>query len=186
MAAASYKAAPEAAEMAAELIREHHPHLDGVRIEFLFRSDCAKKHGKAVLGSASLVTGKNALLATDPDRLAEDRGLYGKDYMPEFFVIEIAEPAWQSFDEKQRKALVDHELCHCDVIEDDSGTKLAIKGHDMEEFKAIYQRYGCWLPDRLEFAKVVHNALQAELPALHLERASDGALSRAGSRVRGR
>lgn len=45
-------------------------------------------------------------------------------------------------DKRQRRALVDHELCHCRLEGDDP----EIVPHDIEEFNVIIQRHGVWLP----------------------------------------
>lgn len=143
----TFQPAPAVERTAEKLIRNHHTNLTDVEIRYVFRSDTANKNGKPVMGTARKVTGLNAYLAQpagDPD--AED-----------FFVIEISEPSWTVLDAKQREALVDHELCHCTTIydEDTDTVKLAIRAHDLEEFRVIVERHGLWQPDLEAFARTV-------------------------------
>jgi len=67
----------------------------------------------------------------------------------------------------QRRALLDHELCHCaltygadgEPLEDERGRKVyRIRRHDIEEFAAIGERYGCWKKDLEAFAAALEKA----------------------------
>jgi hypothetical protein len=62
----------------------------------------------------------------------------------------------------QRRAVLDHELCHAAVKLNDEGHPLIdergrvtyrIRKHDLEEFSTIAERYGCWKRDIEKFAK---------------------------------
>lgn len=130
-----YQPAPEVEEVARDLIHDYHTHLAAVRIEFVFASEPIKEKGKSVWGRAKKVTGLNAWLASE---------IEVRDANPpkEFFVIEVVKPIWLQLDEKSKKALVDHELEHCEVDIDTS--KLSIRGHDLEEFNSIVRRHGLW------------------------------------------
>jgi hypothetical protein len=57
------------------------------------------------------------------------------------FVIAFAQPVWRRFTEKQRQALVYHELLHCGS--DESG-HFRIEPHDLEEFVAVVKEFGIW------------------------------------------
>jgi len=142
-----YSPAPEVEEIAEDLIMSDHTHLATVRVEFIFASEEIKQNGKVVWGRAKKVTGLNAWLACERER---------RDAKPpeEFFVIEIVKPIWDQLDDKSRKALVDHELTHCEVDIDTS--KLSIRSHDLEEFTSIVQRYGLWRPDVEMFVKAAN------------------------------
>lgn len=71
---------------------------------------------------------------------------------------------WEILSEEQRRALVDHELCHLDVdVDPDTGDprldeedrKLyRIRKHDLEEFRGVIERHGCYLSDIVEFVRV--------------------------------
>lgn len=57
------------------------------------------------------------------------------------FVIAFAQPVWHRFTEKQRKALVYHELLHCGS---DENGHFRIEPHDLEEFVAVVKEFGIW------------------------------------------
>ncbi|MBL8186557.1 MAG: hypothetical protein JNK38_01045 [Acidobacteria bacterium] len=138
-----YTVAESVRDFADQLIKNHHPHLTNVKIEYVFRSQAATKNGKAIWGRAKLVTGLNAWLATP---------MIQRWNRPEpFFCLEIARDIWSRLNENQQKALVDHELSHCDR-DLDSGD-LTIVGHDLEEFAHILRRHGLWHSDVEMFAK---------------------------------
>lgn len=80
------------------------------------------------------VSGLNAFLATE-------RTTEGGE-PEEFFAVVIAKPVWDILDEKQRLALVDHELCHFD-LDEEKGTPV-LRSHDVEEFGEIVKRHGLW------------------------------------------
>lgn len=114
-------------DLASEIIRAHHADLMDADITFIFRSQAATKgSGKAIWGRASKV----------PKRL---KALLDYD-----FIIELAEDVYTGLNDMQRRALIDHELCHCHL--DDFGKAILIH-HDIEEFNSILERYGSWAPD---------------------------------------
>lgn len=49
------------------------------------------------------------------------------------FIITFDVAEWKALTEAQRRALVDHELCHCAV--GDNGWR--VRAHDIEEFRAV-------------------------------------------------
>lgn len=134
--------AGEVEEVAQELIQEHHDHLEGIRIEYLFRSKPVVDKGKVKLGVARKITGLNAFLSGYQGH-AED--LTEPD---DYFVIEIARDIWRGMPDDARKALVDHELEHCKLGENG---ELALIPHDLEEFNVIVERHGLWRRDIQEF-----------------------------------
>lgn len=132
MAKKEYAPAKEVREIAETLIALYHPHLVGIRIEYVFVSEPPVSLGRPLAGRARKVTGLNAFLAT-PDFEGE----------PEpFFVIEITLPMWDAKPFKWRIALVDHELKHCGC--DRVTGQLYIVPHDEEEFDEIVERHGTW------------------------------------------
>ena len=141
-----YTRAPEVALIAKQLIEDvpEHQDLDAAHIEYVWRDQHAKEKGRAVLGKARKVSGLNGYLINGGD----------------LFVIEIAEDTWKQLDEKQRIALVDHELCHLRVDFDDDGEpKLSLRGHDLEEFAGIVERHGLWASDVAAFGSAVAEQL---------------------------
>jgi hypothetical protein len=88
-----------------------------------------------------------------------DRQAHGLD-----FIILLNRDVWQQawFTEAEMEALLDHELSHCGVRESDEGeTILDEKGrpvyrmrkHDIEEFRHIVRRHGCWKSDLVAFVQ---------------------------------
>jgi len=133
-----YSPAEEVAEVARDLIDGDHTHLSTVRVEYVFASEPLKEKGKIVWGRAKKVGGLNAWLAAGTRK-------HDASQPEEFFVIEICKRTWDQLDDKSRKALVDHELTHCEVDLDTS--KLSIRPHDLEEFNSIVRKYGLWRAD---------------------------------------
>lgn len=129
--------------MAKELIEDHHEHLREARFEFLFREFAARSRGKTIVAKAILCSPR-------------DRTLHGAD-----FIIEIAQDEWASMPDEARRALIDHELCHCDVKRDEFGSPIyrggelqyCLRPHDIEEFAEIVERYGLWNQDLREHGK---------------------------------
>jgi len=103
-----------------------------VRIAYVWRDKPIIRGGKTVLGKARKISGLPAFLASED--LDTDN--------PAFFVIEIDKTYWPSLSENEREALVDHELTHC-IVDEDEGT-LKILPHDLEEFYFIVKRHGLW------------------------------------------
>jgi hypothetical protein len=129
-----YKPAPEVADIAKVLIRDHHSHLEYVRIEYLYATKMQKSKGAGVWGTARKIGGLPAFLASDDPHLDTE----------DFFAVIISLPVWELLGEAERAALVDHELCHLWVDEDG---KLMTIGHDLEEFAMVVQRHGFWRQD---------------------------------------
>lgn len=133
----AYEFAPEVERVAKELIRTEPDHalLERCRVLYVWRDKASKSMGRVVLGRARRISGLNAFLITS----GEEESLY---------VIEIAADEWGRLTEPQRVALVDHELCHCRVLEEDDGSlSLKVRGHDVEEFFGIVERHGLWKRD---------------------------------------
>ena len=131
---------PEVAQIGMELIRdvEDHAPLTGAHIYWLFMDDVPKSSGRLVLGRARRVSGWAAFLSQGP----VEAETY-KTPVP-FFAVEIAEPIWHQLRPHQKRALVDHELCHLRVDLNSEPPALKVQGHDFEEFTAVIRRHGLW------------------------------------------
>lgn len=126
------------------LIEKHHSHLKDAKIVIAWRFGWkADADGRTKLGQAK----KGSDL---------DRELHDHD-----FVILLNHDRWNmaNFTESQMEALLDHELCHCQVSKDANGEPKTdengrvvyrMRGHDVEEFKEVFSRHGLWKGD-LEF-----------------------------------
>ena len=115
--------------IAGELIETYHQHLERAGILFLFRDEASSSNGKLVAGKASKMTAKENAIAG------------GAAYD---FKIELAFDLWEKGNEKWRRALIDHELCHCGGTREEGWSILA---HDIEEFAQIVERHGTWNKD---------------------------------------
>lgn len=131
--------------IAAEVISNYHSELLDAKIGFVFQEEASKRLGKVVLGNASKVSDKQRVAGLDLD-----------------YIITIAYDYWQAMTIEHKKALIDHELCHCDY--NDGDTKM--RGHDIEEFQCIIDRYGLWRPDLEKIAPSFENAIQMHLEPL--------------------
>lgn len=144
-------AAPEVRRVAERLIVEHHRHLQGVRMEYLFQSEASRRNGRITFGTAQKVTGWKALLST-PD-VADDPE--GTSEGLEYFLITIAHDMWLLMPPKARTALVDHELSHCYVEMSDDDVLLSMRSHEIEEFSGVLKRHGLWRVDLIDFVRRV-------------------------------
>lgn len=141
-----FKVGPDVITLAEELIEAHHPKLVSANIGIIFRDEAPTSGGKSVYGKASKVS-------------AQWRPLLSQEYD---FIIWLAHDIWKGVLTKhQRRALLDHELCHC--TSEDGSFKLV--GHDVEEFNVIVRRYGLWRPS----LKEMDHAIQGRLDFDELE-----------------
>jgi predicted SprT family Zn-dependent metalloprotease len=142
-----------------ELIQHFHTHLVNARIAFAWnRGWSADADGILRLGEAKK--------ASDLDK-----ELHGYD-----FVILLNAIACNTFSESQLRALIDHELCHCEVavgkdgedkVDDKGRTVYRTRKHDVEEFSEVIERHGLYKENLKQFAKI---ALQkAKTPLLDEE-----------------
>lgn len=135
-----YAYAPEA--IATILIPVFHSHLRPKRFAFLWKEEMARR-GSTVLGKAATASGQVKF--------------FGEvDYVLVFNWV-----AWGQLTPRQRVALVDHELLHCAV--DPENDKPKLRGHDVEEFRDIIERWGLWKPDLKEFGDAVIECTQGDL-----------------------
>jgi len=129
-----------------DILRKHHGHLDGVKIGLAWRSGWrSDADGHMKIGQCR----KSSDL---------DREMYsGFD-----FVILLNEEAWPRLNEKQKLAVIDHELCHAALSMDANGEPkyndrdrlcCRIKKHDVEEFRCIVERHGLYTQDLVDVVK---------------------------------
>ncbi len=137
-----YSPADEPRKIGHQLIKKHHDHLSGRRVDFLFverkdkdgNSQGITRRGKNLYGQAKLVTGLSAYLAQVP---------YDSEWDGQpFFVIQITKHFWTNASDLFKQALVDHELCHCEY--DSEKDKYSTVDHDVTEFVQIVKRWGLW------------------------------------------
>jgi len=129
-----FKADESVLELVKEIVAENHQRLDGANIAVIMRERAQNKGGKVVFADASLVSEKLKPLLAEKVQ----------------FVLTIADNEWPELTKAQRRALIDHELCHCTF--NDQG-KPKLRPHDMECFAEVIERHGLWRPDQSD-AKV--------------------------------
>lgn len=142
--------------LAEEIIRKYHPALEEFSIAFVFRSEASTAGGRTVLGQAAKV----------PAKLAP--------FMDHDAIIWLAKDMWHTLNTIQKRALIDHELCHLSVGTDGS---LQVVGHDIEEFKVIVERYGLWKSDLRDIAPAFVDATQLTLPEFETPRKQGGVMA---------
>ena len=136
---------PQLEDMGKELVQEVHEHLREAEISYLLTSKPMSNTGKTLAGKARKVSG---IL---------------RYYAQSDFLIIVSNDFWQEAAIPERRALLDHEHCHCSVEYDkDGGRQWILKGHDIEEFTAIVDRRGLWHDELEKFGQAV--ARQLELP----------------------
>lgn len=89
-----------------------------------------------------------------------------KEFAAFDFIILLNQEVWHDpdFTREKKLALVDHEMCHAEVMLNKDFEKVRderdrivyrIRKHDIEEFRAVVGRHGCYKKDLEEFAKVL-------------------------------
>jgi hypothetical protein len=147
-----FSEASDVEKMAGGLIPNYHPELAEARILFVFVDKAGMKNGRELHGKAQKVSGLWEW-ALEKD-----------------FVIQIALDKWNTLEELQRTALVDHmlECCTGEEDEDSGETKWKIRDPEVQEFATILQRYGAWHQGLESFISI---AKQINLDALIEEEA---------------
>jgi hypothetical protein len=140
---------PEAYKLLRDVRDKWHPDLEGAKIALAWRKRLkADKDGHLMLGKC--------MKASDLQR-----ELVNWD-----FVILLNEEVFQdtAFTLEKRIALIDHELCHATrqldrfyaPATDEYGRSVwRMRKHDIEEFRCIVERHGCYKKDLEAFAQVL-------------------------------
>lgn len=144
------KAPEEVLHLAAEIIEQYHPELEGGAIGFIMCDVTKTKNGKKILGTASKI----------PPKI--------QPFLDLDFLIVLDYAFWVHALEIQKRALLDHELCHCGYSEKDGEETAKINPHDFEEFAVILTRYGLWNLDLQEAREAMDQALQYPMPGFQL------------------
>lgn len=127
----------EVLDLAKRIIDRYHEHLHDARVLFIMRSEAPVSNGQVAYGKARKVSAEQQV------------------YIDGDFVIWIAKDQWNYLSPKQKEALIDHELSHCKW----DGFTASLRGHDVEEFNHILERYGAWWPSAESFEAAIQSAL---------------------------
>lgn len=129
-------------------MRQFHQDIDEARIALAWQVNIkADQDGHLVLGKCVKV------------------GDLQKEFHDYDFVILLNREVWEDpeFIKEKKRALIDHELCHAAGAVDEDGAKYDDRGrrvfrvrkHDIEEFRAIVHRHGCYKKDLEIFAEAL-------------------------------
>ena len=140
-----YDPAEEVEKIASKLIAKHHTHLASCNIAYLFVNREMKKSGRVVVATAEKISKKQKALSKFD------------------FLITVGFPTWQELSEPIRLAVVDHELSHCWVEDDEKTgeTKYRTLPHEVEEFTGVLRRHGLYTVDLVKLGNVVQDSLKA-------------------------
>lgn len=127
--------ADEVHEIAARVIDKWHQGLAEAKIVYLFKDvETWNSKGKVVFARVNKAPEQWQFLA-------------GYD-----FLLIVNKKVWIRLNQKQREALIDHELCHVLKDYDSKGNpKWTLVNHDVEEFAAVIQRHGLWSQEVRQF-----------------------------------
>jgi Putative phage metallopeptidase len=140
-----------------ELLATHHQDVQGARFALAWHVNWKPDDdGHLTLGQCRK--------SSDLDREIQNASRYD-------FVILLNQNFYEDplVSDTQRRAVLDHELCHAGVKLGDDGAPVIdergriqyrIRKHDLEEFSTIAERYGCWKRDIEAFAKSLARARQ--------------------------
>ncbi len=120
------------ADLAGSIIKQHHPSL------------CDDRNQPRI--AYCLLYTKSATELGRVKRVGDDIKATTAD-APDF-IVTVWDQWWFDADDNQRRALVDHLLCHCGyrVLE----KKSYLRHHDFEGFRAEVERHGAWSPELMQ------------------------------------
>lgn len=147
--AKQYITAEEPEKLAkAKVIPQWHSDLKNAKILYLFDEDGMKSKDRIIYAKIRK--------ATPVEHYIDEIDL----------VLVVNYITWKNLDEKKRLALLDHEFCHVMKDEDKEGNTIyKMLHHDLEEFRAVYDRHGAWSADLEIFADQVQSTLNLEQAA---------------------
>ena len=129
------------------LVSAFHDHLSEARIALAWNTAWkADTDGRVTLGKCRKVGDL-------------DRDIHEYD-----FIVILNREFWNSFNDRQKAALLDHELMHAEIKTDEHGEPeqdergrivYRIRKHDIEEFADVVKRHGLWMHDLELFARAL-------------------------------
>jgi hypothetical protein len=147
-----------------ELLKTEHGHLEGVKIAIAWRLGWrADTDGYLKIGQC------------------RKRGDLDRELDTFDFVIMLNKEAFPTLSDKQKRAVIDHELCHAKVVVDTDGNPkrddrdrlvCRIRKHDVEEFRDVVERHGLYTAHLSAIAQAAIN--DAKRPLLAAAERGDG------------
>lgn len=149
------------AERVLDLPEHSHLREGEAEIEWLFRTYPKVSAGRQVLGTCYLPAVQGQLKEFFLWMLERQFGR-----IPHFLIV-IDKAYWDEASPRAREILVYHELCHAVQAVDkfdaprfdkDGRPVWALRGHDVEEFTSVVQRYGAWNADIQHFVTAANTS----------------------------
>ena len=105
-----------------------------------------------------------------------------KMYSDVDIIIEVSGDIWELLDQTQKDILLEHELMHLYLTENDEGElKIQLQGHDLEDFKKIISKYGIEWTEQRELISAQLEELENERKAKEKQEAiKNGTLKKRG------
>lgn len=133
------------------LYNVEHDHLNSAAIGVLWTNAYNSRHGKQIVGTAEIAKPPSSLSKWGKARWEHQmREWFGDRQLD--FLITLYAPYFAGVDELEQYSGSEHELYHCGQQQDQYGLPkfsrttgkpiFGIRGHDVEEFVGIMQRYG--------------------------------------------
>jgi len=142
---ASYAEAPEVQQIAEQVIREHHPHLQGAEMRYLMTDST-----------------KSKVVLCDPERRYWTSGELENVEQGADWLVLVETDEWESLTERQRACLVDELLEQCGRKRNEkTGAERWVKVQGVTVYPAVLRRRGFWRPEQKAIEEV---AKQPELP----------------------
>lgn len=136
-------------QMSLDLIKKYHSHLINAKIAYLYKNKPMMKGGKTIFATAEKCSPKSKALIT-----------YAGTGEAFDFIITINYTEWQNLSDRQKAAVLDHELSHCLVQDNDETgeTEFKLVSHDLEEFASIVSRHGLYMDSISVMAQAIEDS----------------------------
>ena len=146
-------------EVMNKLVAKFHQHLSSAAIVLVWQSDLKPSPEKKIqLGKCIKVSDRDKLLHGNDFAVLLNKDIFESDML----------------NDDQRRAILDHELCHAQVkrdkkgkpkLDDDGKPIWRVRKHDLEEFRQIVERHGCYANDIIDFVRTALASKDAPLLA---------------------
>lgn len=133
------------------LHNSEHQHLADASIGWVWTNALNQHHGQTIVGQARLIPPPSERWGK---AMADWQLRQWFGHLPDFLII-LSAPYCLEADDAAFCALVEHELLHCAQAIDEFGSPrfrrdgspmFAMRGHDVEEFVSVVERYGVTSP----------------------------------------